>query len=52
MRSKLPLTVLEARKILGADAKNMSDEEIMDVLIAMTEIANTYLSMKLIPKSE
>lgn len=45
---KQPVTIAMAKKIMGASAKNLSDEEIEELIINLTAIARTYI--KAVPK--
>lgn len=41
----LPLmSIKEARKLLGKEAKAMDDEQVMQVVLTLTEVAKAYLA--------
>jgi len=41
--SGLVITVSEMRKLLGVEAEELSDSHIRDVIIALTDVANSQL---------
>lgn len=41
--SKLIITVKEARKLLGADAKELSDNQIEEEIVRLTSMAEEFL---------
>ena len=49
---ELVIQVSEARKLLGKDADKLSDEQIIDLILALTAIAAVQLEAKKVPKSE
>lgn len=48
---KLIISVNEARKLLGKDASILSDDQIIDYILALTGIAANYLSNVSVPKN-
>ena len=50
LSSSLIITVGEARKILGADANNRTDEQIAKEIIELNELAHILLNTSFLPK--
>ena len=52
MQPKLIISVNEARKLLGKDAAELSDEDVEELIITLTGIASTFLKKPLVPKNK
>lgn len=50
LSSSLIITVGEARKILGAEAKGRSDDEIAKDIMELNEFAQLLLNTRLLPR--
>jgi hypothetical protein len=48
----LIISVGEARKVLGKQSENLSDDQIIDLIISLTDIASYILQLKSVPKNE
>ncbi len=46
------ISIGEVRKILGKEYRNMSDDNLMGVIISLTKIANYLLDKVKVPKSD
>jgi len=46
------ITVKEARKLLGKDGNHLSDEQIQDLVITLTELSHAQLNQKIVPKTQ
>ncbi|MCA9313190.1 hypothetical protein KDA08_02580 [Candidatus Saccharibacteria bacterium] len=44
------ISVKEARKILGKEYDNVSDDNLMGIIKSLTQIANYYLDVVRVPK--
>ncbi len=44
------ISVKEARKLLGKDAKGMDDEQVMQVVLLLTDAAKAYLENNMLNK--
>ena len=51
MKDKPIITVKEARRLLGKDAKGLDDDQIMDMILLMSDTARAYLKKKRVKKS-
>ncbi len=52
LSSSLIISVGEARKILGVDAKGRSDDEITEDIMALTDLAQKLLNISNLPKKK
>lgn len=49
---ELPIiSVKEARKLLGKEARGMDDNQVMEVILLLTDFAKAYLQKKYVKKS-
>lgn len=46
------ISVKEARKILGHEYRELSDDNLMGVIVSLTKIAEFYLGFLEVPKSK
>lgn len=46
MQPKLVISVKEARKILGKDAIELSDNQVKELIIVLTSMAQDYLQVQ------
>jgi len=46
MRDKPPISIKEARRLLGKDAKGLDDNQIMEIILLMSDMAKSYLKKK------
>jgi hypothetical protein len=52
MNAPLVISVNEARKILGKQAETLSDDQIINLILSLTDIASHILQLKAVPKNE
>lgn len=52
MDAPLVISVGEARKILGKQAEILSDDQIIELILSLTDIASHILQLKSVPKNE
>lgn len=52
MDAPLVISVGEARKILGKQAETLSDDQIIDLILSLTDIATHILELETVPKNE
>lgn len=52
MSEKPIISVKEARKILGKEYKDLSDDNLSGVIISLTKIAQFYLGFLEVPKNK
>ncbi len=47
----LIISVKEFRKLLGSDGKDMTDEQIEDLILSLTEASSILLNQGVVPKN-
>lgn len=52
MSEKPIISVKEARKILGQEYKDLSDDNLLGVIVSLTKIAQFYLGFLEVPKNK
>lgn len=52
MQPKLIISVGEMRKLLGSDGKNMTDNQIVLLILTLTETSSMLLNQSLVPKNQ
>jgi hypothetical protein len=52
LSTPLVISVGEARKILGKQADELEDDQIIDVILSLTDIATTLLQQDYVPRNE
>lgn len=45
------ISVKEARKLLGKEAQGMDDDQVLEIVVLLTEVARAYLRKKSVKKS-
>ena len=45
------ISIKEARKLLGKEAQDLTDDEVWDMILLIMELAKTYLKKKNVKKS-
>ncbi len=48
---QLIISVKEMRKLLGADGKHMTDDQVEQLIMALTESSSMLLNQKMVPKT-
>ena len=51
MNKRLLISVKEARRLLGKDGKNLSDDEIIEIISSLTELAKHNIQNENVKKS-
>lgn len=51
MTERLIISVKEARKLLGKEARELSDEQVIDIINLLSAAARHYLKKKRVKKS-
>lgn len=52
MTSHLIISVKECRKLLGKDGASLSDEQVEELIITLTEASSLLLKQALVPKKQ
>lgn len=50
-QAKQIITVPEARKLLGVEAKTLSDDQILNLIITLTDLSSLLLGQNVVPKN-